>query len=552
MSKGRLHRLMQSPWTLRLAVLAVAGLMAARCVWTVFAAGEPCLNNDEPRQIMTAVFWYDFFRILPLSDPVGFTYAYYGHYPAIAPLHWPPLTHWLGGLTFLLTGPGVQAARLLVVLMAMGFLAVTYAWMKFWAGETASLFGVLLLAGCPLFLTFAPVFMLEVPCLFWISLAVLAFSLYVRKGRAGTIWLTAGLTLAALLTKQHALTLLPLLLAGAIVGFGRKQWRNAHVWLAGAAAAGLAGAYYVLALGRITTSWQDAAVVSHNSQRCLLEFLNSIGPLAAGSGIASLVALPILWRRSKPGWVGLVWAAGVMVFFLAMGSKEIRYLVYLLPVTAAGGGVVLGKVFGRLKPAGGLILLGGLLAVSGYQIVQTPMAGLDGYQRAARRAGELACGPAVVFGGKFDGPFILYRRLADERLSTITVRTGKLLGGGVVVPTRRYREYVSSEQDILDKLATAGASLIVVEQDVELDRPAYQLFWNLLGQGPFELVDETPVRYPNGQHKVIRFYRYLGPVKAAADITLPMPSLSVGHIRVSLDRALLDWNRRGQPPATRP
>jgi hypothetical protein len=545
MSEGILNRLGQSRWMLRIVVLATVGLMVLRCLLGVFGGSEPYLNNDEPRQIMTAIFWYDFLRIRPLSDPVGFTYAYYGHYPAIVPLHWPPLAHLMGGLAFQLTGPSVEAARLLVLLMALGFLWATGAWVRQWAGPQASLFAVALLAGCPLFLEFAWVFMLEVPCLLWISLAVLSFGLYVRKGNALYVWLALGFALAALLTKQHGLTVVPLLLAGAVAGFSRRQWRSVHVWVAAAAAAGAGAAYYCLALGNITTSWQDVAVPSNSLGSCIAEFVLAIGPLLAGLGIAALAALAVFFRRSRAGWVGLIWAAGVVGFFLGMGAKEARYLIFLLPVAAAGGGFVLQAIFNRANSPVRLALLVGLLAVSGYQILRIPGARLSGYARAAKRAEELSSGSAVVFGGKFDGTFILYRRLGDQRLASVTLRTGKLLGSGVVMPRRNYREYVSSEEEFLDKLAAVGAGLIVTEQDAEMDRPAYRLFRKLLDGDRFQLVDEIPARYANGQVKAIRFHRYLGPVKAAADITLPMPSLAAGRIHANLGKPLLDWNRAG-------
>jgi hypothetical protein len=545
MSEGILNRLGQSRWTLRIVVLAVVSLMVLRCLLGVFGGSEPYLNNDEPRHIMTAIFWYDFLRIRPLSDPVGFTYAYYGHYPVIAPLHWPPLGHLMGALAFQVTGPSVEAARLLALLIALGFLWATGAWVRQWAGSQASLFAVVLLAGCPLFLEFASVFMLEVPCLFWISLAVLTFGLYVRKGNALYVWLTAAFVLAALLTKQHGLTVAPLLLAGAVAGFSRRQWRSPHLWVAAAAAAGVGAAYYCLALRSITTSWQDLAVSSNSLPDCILEFVLAIGPLLAGLGVAALMALAVFFRRSRAGWVGLIWAAGVVAFFLGMGVKEVRYLIFLLPVAAAGGGFVLQAIFNRANSAARLALLVGLLAVSGYQTLRIPPARLNGYARAAKRADELSAGSAVVFGGKFDGTFILYRRLGDQRLTSVTLRTGKLLGSGVVIPGRNYREYVSSEQEILDRLAAVGAGLIVTEQDVEMDRPAYRLFWKLLEGDQFQLVDEIPVRYANGQVKAVRFHRYLGPVEAAAEVTLPMPSLSVGQIRADLGKPLLDWNRAG-------
>ena len=62
--------------------------------------------------------------------------------------------------------------------------------------------------------------------------------------------------------KQHSATVAPALLVGAIAGFRREHWRSPHLYLSTVTSVIVVGAYYGLALSRITSSWQDMTAQS--------------------------------------------------------------------------------------------------------------------------------------------------------------------------------------------------------------------------------------------------------------------------------------------------
>ena len=525
--------------------LLVAGLLG-RGIWAIAKGSEPHADNDEPRHIMTAVYWSDVFRVHPMRDPSGFTYAYYGHFPAIAPLHWPPLTHMMCGALFLATGPSVPVARGMILAMMVVTVLVVYRLTACWAGWRAGLLAAILVAGCPVMALYSTAFMLEVPCLFWMAISLWALGVYVGSGRSRYVWLALMAAVAGVLTKQHAVILAPMLLGGAVLGFRRRHWRDWRLYAAAGTALGLIGAYYGVALSRITSSWQDISTSSGDPVSDLRMAGLEVGLVAVAAGLGGLGLLLRHPRGFWLGWVSVIGIVATLLMYGAMGIKTSRYLVYLVLPLSILGGWALARVAARLPSAWrGPALALVVLAVGGCWQVYRPHEGrLDGYQLAARHASRLADNGVVVFGGAYDGPFVLYRRLEDPALRTITYRTSKLLGGGNILPGRGYRAFVSSPQDVRKALTNTGAKVVVVEDQPEMDTREHRWFWDLL-RGPdpeFTLAETVPATYPNGQRGSLRIYRYTGPTQPPTRVEVPMMTLSSGHISYDSQRDLLGWH----------
>src|SRR5437879_2483239 len=158
----------------RYRAVLLAGVMVLACVVITHGIhkGEFDYYVDEAQHAVTGLFVADAFHDRPFSNPVQYAYRYYGQYPAVGIVHWPPFFYVFEGLSFLILGPTVVAARLTVLLFA---LLLCYQWFRLLeelAGPITAVVGTAMLALLPTVLLFEKTVMLEIPSL---ALSVAAF-----------------------------------------------------------------------------------------------------------------------------------------------------------------------------------------------------------------------------------------------------------------------------------------------------------------------------------------------------------------------------------------
>jgi hypothetical protein len=530
------------PW---LAILAATmALVAVRGSQEIAANSEPYFNNDESRHIMTAAFFCDVLRVRPAGDPRGFAYAYYGHFPAIAPMHYPPMMHMITAAVFLAVGPGVEVARIIVLLMLLGLVAATFALARSSLGVVPATVAALFLVGAPMVEQFRAVFMLEVPCMFWMALTVLALRSYVTTCKARYIWLCAITATVAVLTKQHAVTLAAPLAIGAALGFGRQHWRSVHTYIGPAIGVGIAAAYYAASIGTVRGAWVDlASMPEENPWIYMSDLAWGLGPVAIALAVAGLVVGLIRRQLGWIDWVALGWALAVVALHaLVVRTCESRYFIYAAPAVA----IMAGAGFHRLGLTRTRVLRGAgaavVIALCWYQAAEMPQAALAGYRAAALEAGRLSDGAPVMFSGTWDGPFVLYRRLDDPGLTTVTYRASKMLGGGNILASRLYTAYVNSPEEVRQRFAETGAELVVSEDSPEINSREHLWFWDWIHSPDFKEINTLPVTLPDGRQSHLHLMKYLGPHAVEKHMTIHMMTLRENAIAFDLDRPLIHWN----------
>ena len=537
--RGRQQRVMDVLLALTLVLVAVCGAVE------IARGSEPYFNNDEPRHIMTAVFWCDFLRVKPMTDPIGFAYAYYGHYPAVAPLYWPPLAHMVTGLLFLVTGPSVAVARLFVLFVTLLVLVIQGKLVKGWLGSDVIVIAVLLLAASPAFEGFRSIFMLEMPCMLWMLLSVLFLGSFIRSNRSSYIWLCSGSVIAALLTKQHALGIVPAVVLGALVGFRKCHWHNWHTYAAAALAILIPGGYYAVAFSVTSSIWKHVVIPSGGSVATdLMGFFWGMGPLSVLLGVGGALVFLGRGRADWLRWASIVWIAGVFAVYLLPATRDARYLVYCAPALAILAANFFAFVNRRLPATLRWVAISAIVAVCWYQVVQSSNERMNGFEGAAIKANDLASNGIIVFGGYFDGPFILYRRLHDDALKTITFRADKLLGEGNILPHRGYTGFVGSPEGVRQVFEATGAEIAVIEDQPGIDAKEHRWFWDFVHGRGFQFVDSVRVTYHNARSGQVSFYRYLGPKGTWGKTTIPMLTLREGSLSFDPERSLLEWGRK--------
>src|SRR2546429_4744757 len=145
--------------TLMLVVTLILPLMA---ILHGIQNGEFSYNVDETQHAVTGLYVADLLRDHPLANPVQYTHHYYAQYPALSGVvHWPPFFYLWEGLSFLLLGPTVVAARISILFFTVVALSFFFLLVRELQDDWAAALATAFFALAPGVLLFEQTVMLE-------------------------------------------------------------------------------------------------------------------------------------------------------------------------------------------------------------------------------------------------------------------------------------------------------------------------------------------------------------------------------------------------------
>lgn len=521
-------------------ILALA--LAQAAVWQT---GEPFYNNDETRHLMTGVFFRDLLVDLPLDHLRAYAVESYLQYPALGLMVWPPLFHGLEGLLFLLTGPSLLAAKILVGLFAALACRALFRLVQRTHGIWEATAATLLFGLAPLVFQLSHHVMLEIPALALALVAIDHFVLYLdaERGRRRDLWIAAAAAAGFALTRFDAPVLLVFFLLALLLQRRFDLLRRREVWLAAALALAVVLPVLLPMLVEFGRTHLQVTVQGTGADAGLwdaLVFYPRHLPRQAGwalvlpalIGLASAALRP---ERRRACWPYLALAAATYLTFTPLAEREPRHAIYWIPAFAALAAEGLRQIAGWLgglidrrtgnpvgspnsRPAGprieqplgreawpraqtalaGFAALAALAIIAAlWQALATPVRYVRGYEEAARYViAHTHASRFTLVDGFLNGNFIYQVRRHDPGRQLWVLRGDKLLYGVRNDPSRGYREHAGSEQQILDTLFRHDPELIVVEQpQVLFDIPAAERLRQTLAAHPerFELVKTVPL-----------------------------------------------------------
>jgi hypothetical protein len=477
--------------------------------------------SDAPRHALNGAFLLDFFRALPLDDPVGFAKRYYAQYPALSVLFYPPLFPLIEAPIYRLLGVSHFCAQLAVALhlaaLATGvFLLARRAW-----SPALSFAAALLFIGAHEVAYWGRQVMLEIPVTAWMVWMALVYLRYLDHRQPKFLYVLALLALGALYTKQTAVFLV-VAVAGLLVWeTAGTILRDRHFRIAAILfpLALVPLAAMTLKFGQTNlnaSAGETGRELSRLSWANWTYYLRQLPDQLGWPVLVLALLYPLAGRRhSDRSWSGplqrllIAWFVTGYLFFSWIALKESRHsLLILLPVVlAAVAGIV------RWLPpklASAAILIAATSQYATTVTVDRPPA-ITGYDQAADFVASAA--PAhslILFSGYRDGSFIFNLRARDERGELGVLRSDKLL-----LKVKVKRELGVEQREITpDQLATAlnryGVSYIVNEPDFWSDLKAMQVLQEVLHTPQFVKVSEIPIsgNIPHADHK-LEIYRNL-------------------------------------------
>ncbi len=245
-----------------------------------------------------------------------------------------PLVPMLDGLVFRAVGESRAAVQVVRALCLGGTVVVTHRLGRTLFGEEVGLAAGALLLAMPFLLAQAPAMLVDVPTMFFFSLALLAAVAAFREGRPRAILLACGALALALLSKWSTwlfLSAVPLAGGAAALRGARRPLRTGALLALGT------GALVALVALPQREAWERQLALLFAYQGPGLRrwgesfastFLFQVHPfVTAGAALSVVVAL----RRRDPWYAVIAWPVALLVLFQV---RRARYVVPALPMLA--------------------------------------------------------------------------------------------------------------------------------------------------------------------------------------------------------------------------
>jgi hypothetical protein len=273
------------------------------------------------------------------------------------------------------------------------------------------------------------------------------------------------------------------------------------------------------------------------------EFDGLMGPhllILAAFGIALGLAGN---RRRRESLLLLLFAGTIYAVLSLLRAQERRYALLLCVPAVCFMAIALHSAaewFVRLlrrEPATVRVWAPALVAVvcalQARAAASTPVPAVNGFREVVAFIEEIAPAEPVLYDGYFDGIFTFYLQAGDPGFRRQVVRGSKLLYTSAMNPLWRYREFVSSTDEVVQALRTrGGCRWIVVERSRSSEGiPAARLVRNAVAGPQFELMRSFPISGLGLQ--AVEVYRLKPDVEPAQEWDIPFQILGDGtRIRI--------------------
>lgn len=542
--------------------------------------------SDAPNHLFDGVFLLEFLRAQPQEAARQWAEQFYLRHPILGIIvYYPPGFAMVEAGIFSILGVSVFAARLTVLLFALGATQLAYALGRRWFDRATGLFAALLLVTCPHGRLWLADVMLEWPATFWILAALYAYQKDRDTRRPWWTLAWGAAVVMAFLTKQTAGFILPVMLLHALIEDVRA-WREARrskrepesaksqkrpSAMDGLPASSLATSQHPAYLAR-PTMWislgiSSAVIATYSAfarpyaalpvllLKPNLDFSGMahwpaeiLGwPLLPIAALGFLTLLIGTWRG--PRGLILLWFVAWTGFSLVIAAKEPRYFFFsIAPLCLAAPRFLMRA--GRRDEADStdrplawrtdgprLVLLTLLVVAQAALSLQKDTGPLPDYTSAVAALAERPDADVVLVDAVRDGQFILdaYRN-PSTRERIIPLRASKVLYARAAREKYNYQQFVNTPGEIVDLLNRYGIRYLVIESQLpdtpyrDADPPPRQMLRDLLAtDARFKLIAKQPLRCndPAWRDVELRVYAYPEcPPRATDSIKLSFPAMN--------------------------
>jgi len=245
-----------------------------------------------------------------------------------------PLVPFIYGLTFTLFGESRAGIQLVTTLFFAGTVTLTYLLGRALWDETVGFYGGALLLGMPYLLTQVPLMLVDIPTMFFLTLAVYVTWQAITRGTFPLLLFAAVSITLALLAKYSTwlmLSVIPLIVL--------CQWQHGWRALAWRSVVIIVG---VLLLMGVVLAWKSGVVTEQLNllmryqvpglgrweESYVSTFLFQTHPIVSIAAVCSII---IAFRQRDPRYLVIAWMLLLIILF---EIKRIRYTLIIFPMLA--------------------------------------------------------------------------------------------------------------------------------------------------------------------------------------------------------------------------
>jgi len=442
------------------------------------------MNGDMPKYLMNGAFFYDFFRDLSFSDPMGYAYQYYARYPALSLGHHPLLLGVAEVPFYSVFGISVFSGRLTIVFFLLLAAIFLFLLAKSVYDETIAFFSSLLFVTSPYIVEFSRIVMSEIPTLALLITAAYFFYQYCESDKKKYIFAAAVSLSLSIYSKHIAVFMIPVLLFYLLVRRGPRSLLRKEVIFSCLISALLLVPLVLITLkfsranlNFVTTalSSKPSSFVAPLSGR-FYYYVNALWErhLTLPVFILSLVSIPVsIYHRDRRTIIFFLWIVCLGMMMVYLGWRESRYTIYWIPAFCLFAALTFNYFQTRSWRVAVATLL---LVITGYQFVvsfQEKIDFTDGYEKAARYIIDNKKGGSILYSGIIDtGYFIFFLRKHQTDRDLIILRADKMLATSKmnwIIDNR-----IKKRDEIYEILKNWGVRYVVIE---DVESPSRSLEW---------------------------------------------------------------------------
>ena len=409
-----------------------------------------------------------------------------------------------------------------------------------------ALWAVLFFAVSPIILYWSRQEMLEAPLTCMLLLATWLLLRYDEHSSFFRAALWAITLIAALMTKQHAIFILPAHGAYLLLRHGIRILRRPEIIVAVVAVGSCTIGYLVFSSQHSTLLMTNVVGAGQSEWMNWSRWLHypSLIPTLMGWPITILVivgaVLVLVDRKSwKAHLLYLCWAMLFYVMMLLLNARVTRYAYVWVPPLAVVAAFGIQFFMQRLNYRVVQIGISAALWVSLIpQVIAAKPPIVEGHEEAARFVATLDGGSSVLVDSVWDGDFVFFSRQHDRR-KRIVLRGSKVLYTFASSKKYGFTSLVQSEDEIIELLLTYGVRYLVVETPDGERTEAGAMLRNMLNtNGRFRRLARVPINaekaYQVGCDHLAIYEFPEAESCVANELTLRFPGLSIGEVTIPL------------------
>ncbi|PIE33155.1 hypothetical protein CSA56_12555 [candidate division KSB3 bacterium] len=512
--------------TLYIALLCLVALLLS--TKGIRDEGTISLQGDMPRYLMNGVYFFDFFKDLPLTHPLDYTYQYFARYPALSLGHHPPLISLATVPCYAMFGVSVSSARLATLGFFLLAGTVWFLLIKSLYNEEMALLSSLLFLTTPFVVKFSRVVMSEIPGLATTILMAYFVHRYCQSKKLSHLFAFGVVFIFAVLARYQAVLMVPIFVVYLLIVSPPRVRLTKKTFVIGGLLLLLCIplVFIMLTYSKSNIEWLfRKSLASRLALSNLLFHIKALWKIQLSLPVLLLAIMSIvlsLITREKKTLLFLLWIGGYYLEITWLGAKEARYSIYWIPAFCFFAAILVDVIRHRSwKGAGSAFLI----LLIGYQFAVAYQAEpdyADGYETAAHYVLEHPKGDSTLFSANVDsGYFVFFTRKHEQENRSIILRADKLL----VTSFLKWisEERISDREEIYTLLRDCGVGYVVLE-DAAYQSPPLEWLREEVKSENFILRKRIPIvsKGRRLQGVDLAIYEFLGSAPANHDTELDM------------------------------